>query len=61
MGILSLLLVVVLCLVVSFVLCVAAFFLFSGLRGLYAAAQRVLKLRSVDKGDRSIGDVGCRG
>ena len=61
MEILSLLLVAVVYFIVSFVLCAAAFFLFSILRGLYADAKGVLRLPSSDKGDRSMNESGCRG
>ncbi len=46
--------------VVSIVLCLTAFFLFSSLRGLYKTAQRALRLRSERTGARSMTD-GCRG
>ncbi len=47
--------------VVSIVLCIAAFFLFLSLRGLYTAAQRVLRLRSSHREDRSMDGTGCCG
>jgi hypothetical protein len=46
--------------VISIVLCLTAFFLFSTLRGLYGAAQRVFRLRSERTGAGSMTD-GCRG
>lgn len=48
--------------VVSVVLCLIAFFLFLGLRGLYNTAhQRILRLRSERTGARSMTDAGCHG
>ena len=45
----------------SIVLCLVAFFLFLGLRGLYNTAQRVFRLRSERTGARSMTDAGCHG
>ena len=48
-------------LVIYIVLCVAAYFLFWGLRVIFVVAQRVLRLRFAHRGYRSMNGADCSG